>query len=47
MHAGVFNFPQAGCQQIGAIDLIFKDMGVAPRPIDHLVTGCVKPLPHL
>jgi hypothetical protein len=44
---GAFNFSQAGCLPIGAIDLIPKGTEVVPPPIVHLVTGFVKHLPHI
>ena len=44
---GAVNLPRAGHLWIGAIDLIPKGMWVVPPPIVHLVTGCVKHLPHI
>jgi hypothetical protein len=44
---GAFNFPRAGCLQIGAIDLIPEGTGIVPPPIVHLVAGFVKHLPHM
>jgi len=47
MPTGAFNFSQAGCVRIVAIDLIPEGTGVVPPPIVHLVTGFVKHLPHI
>jgi hypothetical protein len=44
---GACNHPQAGCQRIGAIDLIPECTGVVPPPIVHVVTGFVKHLPYI
>ena len=45
--AGEFILPQAGCLQIGVINLIPKVTGVDPPPIVHWVTGFVNNLPHI
>jgi hypothetical protein len=47
MLTGAFNLPQAGCLQIGAIDLIPEGTGIVPPPIVHLVTGFVNHMPHI
>jgi polyferredoxin len=47
MLTAAFNHPQAGCLQIGAIDLIPEGMGVVPHPIVHLVASFVKHLHHI
>jgi hypothetical protein len=45
--AGAYNLPQAGCLQIGEIDLIPEGMGVVPPPIVHLVAGFITHLPQI
>jgi hypothetical protein len=42
-----FNLSQAGCLQIGAIDLFPEGTGVVPPPIVHLVSGFVKHLTNI
>jgi hypothetical protein len=44
---GAVNLPQAGCLQIGAINFVLDGTAVVPTPIDHLIAGIVKYLPHI
>ena len=44
MLTGAFNLSQAGCLQIGVIELIPEGMGVVPPQIVHSVVGFVKHL---
>jgi hypothetical protein len=47
MLTGGFNHPRATCLLIGAIDLMFEGMGVAPPPILQSVVGSEKLSAHI